>query len=159
MIFLLVNPKLGFKSVEITFINIKEMLLVIPPIFILLGLLDTWISKETMIKYMGEGSKITGSLIAFLLGAVAAGPLYAAFPVAGVFIKKGVKLFNVFLFIGAWSVSKIPLLLFEATSLGIKYMAIRFIFNVIGIIIIAYLLSKSITKQDEDMIKEIANQN
>lgn len=37
-------------------------------------------------------------------------------------LKKGSKLSNVFIMIGAWSTTKIPLLLFEISSMGIKFM-------------------------------------
>ena len=74
--------------------SFKEMLLVLPPIFILIGLLDVWIPKETMIRLMGEGSGIKGVLLAFLFGTVAVGPLYAAFPVAIVFVKIICKIFK-----------------------------------------------------------------
>lgn len=149
---LIFAPPLGKRSLVITARNMKEMLLVIPPIFILLGLLDVWVEKETMVKYMGEGSGIAGSLIAFFLGAAAAGPLYAAFPVAGIFLKKEVKLFNIFLFIGAWSTAKIPLLLFEMSSLGVSFMLLRLVFNLVGITVIAWLLDKTVSP---DMEKEL----
>ena len=83
-----------------------EMLSVIPPIFILLGLLDVWVQRETMIKLMGEKSGILGILIAFFLGSGAAGPLYAAFPIAGVLLKKGSKFSNVLIFICSLSTTK-----------------------------------------------------
>ncbi|WP_010243426.1 permease [Acetivibrio cellulolyticus] len=82
------------------------MLSVIPPIFILLGLLDVWVQRETMIRLMGEKSGIIGVTIAFLLGSAIAGLLYAVFPVAGVLLKKGSKFSNVLIFIGAWSTKK-----------------------------------------------------
>ncbi|HCX62874.1 MAG TPA: permease, partial [Clostridiales bacterium] len=71
-------PETGMKSIEITKSSTLEMLSILPPIFILLGLLDVWVKKETMMKYMGEKSGFIGVLIAFLLGSAAAGPLYAA---------------------------------------------------------------------------------
>ncbi|MDD2263041.1 MAG: permease, partial [Clostridia bacterium] len=80
----LIFPEIGKRSLEISKQNVIEMLLVIPPIFVLLGLLDVWVDRTTMVKFMGKGSGIKGVLIAFLLGSAAAGPLYAAFPVAGV---------------------------------------------------------------------------
>ena len=80
-------PDIGLKSISITKQNFIEMISVIPPIFILLGLLDVWVDRATMMKYTGKGSGLKGVLIAFLLGS-AAGPLYAAFPVAGVMLKK-----------------------------------------------------------------------
>ena len=33
--------------------NILQMLSVLPPIMILLGLMDIWIPRETLMKYMG----------------------------------------------------------------------------------------------------------
>ena len=78
------------------------MALIIPPIFVLLGLLDVWVPRDTMVKYMGEDSGLKGIILSFVIGSAAAGPLYAAFPVAAVFMRKGVKFTNVLIFIGAW---------------------------------------------------------
>jgi len=70
--------------------------------------------------------------------------------------KKGATLFNVFLFIGAWSTTKIPLLLFEASSLGISYTLLRLGFNLAGIILIAFLLVRSLSEEDQKAISEQA---
>ena len=106
---------------------------------------------------MGEGSGLKGALLGFLLGSAAAGPLYAAFPIAVVLLKKGAKRSNVFLFIGAWATTKLPLLLFEAANLGTSYMLMRFVFNVVGIVLIAFLLEKSMTKDDVNELNNIVN--
>ncbi len=139
---LLVYPEVGSRSLHISGANALEMLTIIPPIFVLLGLLDVWVERETMIRFMGEGSGIVGGVIAFMLGSAAAGPLYAAFPIAAMFLKKGASWLNVLLFIGAWSTTKLPLLLFETASLGFNFMALRFAFNIAGIIAIAVILGK-----------------
>ncbi|MCF2627466.1 hypothetical protein I6E36_05150 [Fusobacterium mortiferum] len=57
---LFISPEIGKKSFSITYDNLLEMLGVIPPIFILLGVLDVWLKKETMIKYMGKGFGVVG---------------------------------------------------------------------------------------------------
>ena len=149
-------PSVGQKSINITWSNTLEMLSVIPPIFILLGLLDVWVQRETMIKLMGEKSGILGILIAFFLGSAAAGPLYAAFPIAGVLLKKGSKFSNVLIFIGAWSTTKIPLLLFEASSMGWKFMMTRFLIDIPGIIVIAYITERLINEKEKQYIYESA---
>lgn len=154
MIFFL--PDLGVKSIEITWDNTLEMLSVIPPIFILLGLLDVWVPRETMIKFLGEKSGIIGVIIAFLLGSAAAGPLYAAFPVAGILLKKGSKFSNVLIFIGAWATTKIPLLLFEATSMGWNFMLTRFLTNIPVIALIAYITEKFMSKEEKAWVYENA---
>lgn len=91
----------AIKATDVIIYSFKEILLVLPPIFILIGLLDVWVPKETMIKFMGEGSGFKGILLAFFFGSVAAGPLYGAFPVAAVFMKKQVKFSNIIILIGA----------------------------------------------------------
>jgi len=156
LIMLFMYPDIGKKSFSITGQNIIEMLSVIPPIFILLGLMDVWVKKETMMKYMGSNSGIKGILIAFLLGSAAAGPLYAAFPVAGILLKKGSKLSNVLIFIGAWSTTKIPLLLFEASSLGWGFMGMRFILDIPVILLIAAIIEKAIGEKEKNLIFENA---
>lgn len=147
-----INPVLGKSSFSITKDNMLEMLSVIPPIFILLGLLDVWVQKETMIKLMGEKSGLLGIGIAFFMGSAAAGPLYAAFPIASILLKKGSKLSNVLIFIGAWSTTKIPMLLFEASSMGWEFMVTRFLINIPGILLIAFLIEKLLVQKDKDMI-------
>jgi uncharacterized membrane protein YraQ (UPF0718 family) len=144
----LINREIGLAAIKITGYSLKEMLTIIPPIFILLGLLDVWIPRETMIKYMGEHSGIRGIILAFIIGSAAAGPLYAAFPVAAVFMRKGVKFSNVLIFIGAWSTTKIPMFLFEMSSLGAKFAVTRLLIDIPGIIIIAYILTKMVSEKE-----------
>jgi len=152
----IVNQEIGFKALSISAYSFKEMLLVIPPVFVLLGLLDVWVPRQTMMRYMGEGSGIKGIFLAILLGSAAAGPLYGAFPVAAVFMKKGVKFSNILIFIGAWSTTKIPMLLFEAAALGPKFTLTRLLVDIPGIIIIAYVLSKLISKDNVEKIYQNA---
>ncbi|NPV26072.1 MAG: permease [Firmicutes bacterium] len=154
---LVLHPTIGIKSLQISGNNMLEMLSVLPPIFVLLGLLDVWVERETVIKLMGEKSGLLGMALAFLLGSAAAGPLYAAFPLAGVLLKKGCKLSNILIFIGAWSTTKIPMLLFEASAMGWKFMLTRFIVNIPGIILIAYIIESILLDEDKIMIYRNAN--
>lgn len=64
------------------------MLSVLPPIMIMLGLMDVWVSRESLMKYMGNNSGFLGVFLAMLIGSIAAGPMYAAFPFTAVLIKK-----------------------------------------------------------------------
>lgn len=153
----LIFPTFGASSLEITKGNILEMLSVLPPIFVLLGLLDVWVEQETMMKFVGKGSGIKGVLIAFLLGSCASGPLYVAFPVATTMLKKKAGLFNVFIFIGAWSTTKIPMLTFEASSLGLKFMLVRLSLSIIGILTIAFITEKSLSPKDQQTLYDNAN--
>ena len=141
-ILILVNRELGLRAVNTTLFSLKEMILILPPIFVLLGLLDVWVPRETMIRFLGEGSGLKGILIAITLGSAAAGPLYGAFPVAVVLMKKGAKFSNILLFIGAWSTTKIPMLLFEISSMGLKFAMTRLAVSLTAIFLIAFVVEK-----------------
>jgi len=153
----LFNQELGAGVFNITVMQLKEMLLVIPPIFVLLGLLDVWVPKQTMVRYMGKGSGLKGILLSLFIGSAAAGPLYGAFPVAAVFMKKGVTFSNVLIFIGAWSTTKIPMILFEFSALGAPFALTRLLIDIPGIIIIAFLLSRMMGKEEIEAIYERAS--
>lgn len=155
----LLYPAMGQASFEITKTSLLEMLAFIPPIFILLGLLDVWVNKETMMRFLGKGSGLKGASLAFALGAAAAGPLYAAFPVATIMLKKRASLFNVFVFVGAWSTAKIPLLTFEAASLGLHFAATRLCINIFGILAIAYIVEKTLKDAEQEKIYAHAEQD
>lgn len=47
-------------------------------LFILVGVLDQWVKKESLIRYMGEKSGIYGVFFTLLLATVAVGP-YSTF--------------------------------------------------------------------------------
>lgn len=153
---ILFNRQIGLKAVNISANSFIEMMLVIPPVFLLLGLLDVWVPRETMVRFMGEGSGIKGVLLSLLIGSAAAGPLYGAFPVAAVFMKKGVKFSNILIFIGAWSTTKIPMFLFETASLGVKFAVTRLLIDIPSIIMIAFVLSKLISKEEVQKIYQNA---
>ncbi len=152
ILLILFYPTVGSKSVEISLKSLIEMFIIVPPIFLLLGLFDVWVPRETIMRLMGEKSGLLGISLALLLGSFSAGPLYAAFPVAAVLMNKGSKFSNILLFVGAWATTKIPMLLFEAGSMGWEFMLTRLLINIPGIIIMAYLVEISISYKEKELI-------
>jgi uncharacterized membrane protein YraQ (UPF0718 family) len=150
--FILVFPGYREKSISMIVFQAKTMLLVIPPIFILLGLLDVWVPRDTMMKYMGPGTGAKGGILAFLLGSFAAGPLYGAFPVAAVLMKKGASFSNIMVFIGAWSTTKIPMLLFEMSALGKRFALSRLAIDIVGIVMIAVAIQAILPKAEVEAL-------
>jgi uncharacterized membrane protein YraQ (UPF0718 family) len=146
----------GVRAVHTLAFSVKEMLSVLPPIFFLLGLMDVWVSRETMVRFMGEGSGLKGILLAFFTGSVAVGPLYAAFPVAAMLMRKGASFFNLIVFIGAWSTTKIPLVLFELSSLGPAFALTRLSMNIPIIVIIAAVSSALLKDKEKTALYEEA---
>jgi len=148
----LIRPELGREAALKSASAMVDMLRVVPPVFLLLGLFDVWVPRQTIIRLMGERSGALGTILSITLGAAAAGPLYAAFPVAAAMAKKGAKFANIAVFLGAWSTLKIPMFLFETSSLGAVFSVSRWLINVPGIIVIGYLLEKFLGPEDKNKI-------
>jgi len=110
----------------------------------LIGLLDGWVDRDRVTSLLGEGAGVTGAITALVLGSLAAGPVYAAFPAAAVLLGKGSRLANALVFVGAWSTTKIPLLLFEASAMGWKITLARLAVDVPGVLAIAWLTAKTV---------------
>ncbi|MBT3274845.1 MAG: permease [Spirochaetales bacterium] len=148
----LLSPSKASDAVRTIGFSLREMLLVIPPVFVLLGLLDVWVSRERLIRYMGAGSGGRGTAIAFIMGSVAAGPLYAAFPIALVLVRKGCSLFNLMTFIGAWSTTKVPMFLFEYSALGAEFAITRLAANIPAILLISLVISRIVPEQEYERL-------
>lgn len=63
-------------------------------------------------------------------------------------MKKGVKFSNILIFLGAWSTTKIPMLLFEGSNLGWTFTITRLIVDIPGIIIMAKLIVSVLSKEE-----------
>lgn len=148
IIIALSGSNLGIQTFSIAASSFKQMLSVLPPIMLLLGLMDIWVPREKLMKYMGENSGITGIVLSILIGSIAAGPMYAAFPFTAVLIKKGAKFSNIIIFMNSWCVTKVTTLLFEFTYLGYQFTIARLIINIPGIIIMGYLVQALLSKND-----------
>ncbi len=148
------NPAQGKQATLYTLSNFKSVGMVLPPIFILIGLLDVWVPKETMVKFMGQRSGFVGGLIAVFIGAVGAGPLYVAFPIAALLIKKGARLAYVFLFLGAWTSVKLPIFMFEWASFGATFTLIHVVSSMTVYTLGAFFMEAFLSRETKDMIVE-----
>lgn len=144
----IVKPDMGIASVKNSGYYIKEMLMIMPVIFILTALLDAWVPKEKITKYLGKEAKTKGAVLSFVLGSISAGPVYAAFPFCVMLLKKGASIMNIVIILSSWAVIKVPMLLNEAKFLGMNFMVVRWILTVIAIIIFSWLTAKIIKKED-----------
>lgn len=125
----------------------KEILLIMPPVFILMGLMEVWMPKDRIEGLLGRESGIKGALLSFALGTLPTGPLYAAFPLTASLIKKGASYFNMVIFLGTWAALKVPQLIVEIKFLGIPFTVSRFILTLAGLtaagIVIQFLMDKN----------------
>jgi len=149
IILALVYPQIGKPALYKTFDNAIGMLAIIPPMFVVIGMIDVWLPRETMIRIMGEKSGLRGILIAYVLGSFSVGPLYAAFPVSMMLLRKGSRISNVFIFLGAWSTTKVVALTLETAALGIKFTLIRLLINLPVIFTIAFATEKTFNTEEK----------
>ena len=151
IVLMILIPDKGIESLNNSLYYIKEMLTIMPVILLLTSLIEAWVPKKTIVNALGEGSGLKGFIFSFLLGSFSAGPIYAAFPVCKMLIKKGASVANIVIILSAWAVIKIPMLANEAKFLGPNFMAIRWILTTISIVIMAVIVSKFVKKQDIPM--------
>jgi len=125
-----------------------EMLKLLPCVFILIGLFEVWIKKEVIVKHLGKGSNILSYLWAILLAGPIAGGLLPAFPIAYSLFQKGAKLSVVFTFIGAAAVCRIPMTLFEASFIGMKFSLVRLSVSIPLVILSSVWLGNYLEKEN-----------
>jgi len=118
----------------------KEMIMFLPLMFVLIGLFDVWVPREKIEKHIGRESGWKGTGLVILLATLQAGPLYGAFPFAYILWKKGCSIRNVFIYLGAFSTIKIPMLTFEIGFLGLKFSLLRTMITLPVYILIGYLI-------------------
>lgn len=142
LLLLVISPEIGKLSFKNSFIFSLEVLKILPPVLILIGLLDMWVPREKIESHLGSGSGMKGSVLALLLGSAAAGPIFAAFPLALSLSNKGVRTANVAIFLGSWATIKIPMLVMESSFLGVRFAMLRLLITAPFIFLIGYLLEK-----------------
>ena len=152
VVFLIVSLILGFnpgKEIGFNFASFSmDMLKILPGAFILIGLFEVWVKRETVEKHLGEESGIRGYTWAVLLAGTTVGGLYLALPIAYSLYSKGAKLSVVFTYLGASAICRIPMAIFEASFLGIKFTAIRLLVSLPLVILTSILLGDYLTKRN-----------
>ena len=143
---------LGFDPGKTVFTNFRlsfvEMLTFVPFLFIIVGLFDVWVPKEQIQKHLGKDSGIKGMFLVVLLAMLQAGPMYGAFPIAYVLWKKGTSVRNLFIYLGAFSSMKIPMLGIEIGYLGAEFTLVRTAVSLPLFILIGYIMERLLKNHD-----------
>ena len=152
VIFLAISWVFGFgpgREISHNFASFSlDMLKVLPCAFILIGLFEIWVKRETIERHFGEKSGVRGYLWGILLASTTVGGLYVAFPVAYSLYSKGAKLSVIFTYIGVSAICRVPMTIFEASFLGIKFSAIRLFVSLPLVIAASILLGNYLTKRN-----------
>ena len=144
LLFSIISYFIDFNPVILIFSNFWnsfiEMLFFIPFLFILIGLLDVWFPKEIVEKHIGKDSGLLGILYVIILAMLQAGPLYVAFPIAYLLYSKGASIRNIFIYLGAFSSLKIPMIGIEIGYLGLKFTLLRTLISLPIFILIGFIM-------------------
>lgn len=138
------QPAMAGHSLTNALHFLSEVLLILPPVMVLMGLLDAWVPRELVEANLGPDAGVRGPAWAILLGTAAAGPLYAAFPIALSLLNKGARLANVVIFLGTWGAVKIPMIIIESTFVGMRFALLRLAFTLPCVLVIGLLMEKMI---------------
>jgi len=132
----------GERAGRASFGMIREMTGILPVMFILVGLFEVWVPRRSIERFLGRkaGWKAVPWLI--LLATFQAGPLYGAFPVALGLARKGCSARNVFIYLGAFSTLKIPLLTFEIGFLGLPFSLARVLISLPAFLLVAMVVDR-----------------
>ncbi len=154
---LLYAPSIGKTALSFSGKNLINFIFVLTPVFLCMGLMDVWIERDKMFRLMGVHSGVKGAAVAVVSGMITAIPLYALLPVAGVLLKKGCRIANVLLFLCSSASIRIPLLLFEISSLGVSFALLRFGINLCVVFAIAFLTESLLSEKDKRAVYEHAD--
>ncbi|WDV46851.1 permease [Clostridiaceae bacterium M8S5] len=119
-----------------------DMIKVLPFAFVLIGLFEVWVKRETIEKHLGESSGIEGYIWAILLSTTTVGGIFTTLPLAHALYKKGARLNVVITYLGAASVCRIPMTVFEISFIGLKFSIIRWLVSLPLVILIAIFIEK-----------------
>ena len=133
-----------------------EMLKILPCAFVLIGLFEVWVKKETVEKHLGAEAGIRGYLWSFVLAGTTVGGLYVAFPVAYSLYRKGARLGVIFSYIAAAAICRIPMTIFEASFLGAKFSIIRLLVSLPLVIVSSMLLGGFLEKKQSRQKCQVA---
>jgi len=142
------------KAIGINFFSfLVDMLKVLPCAFILVGLFEVWVKRETVEKHFGEEAGIKGYMWAVLLAGTIVGPLYIALPLAYALFSKGARLSVIFTYIGASAICRVPMAVFEASFLGLKFTVIRILISIPLVIASSIILGNYLAKRNYEIIE------
>ena len=141
----LLFPVQAEQSTTVASDYLKEMVLIIPPVFVLMGLFEVWVPKHFIEKNMGEKSGFRGLILSFVFGTLPAGPIYVAFPLAITLYNKGARVRNIVIFLGVWAAAKLPQILVEIQFLGLEFAISRLILTVTFMVLLGTLIESIVT--------------
>ncbi len=142
-------PDAAARSSKVAYEYFLEMVFILPPVFILMGLMEVWLPKDKIKKWLGNDSGLRGGILSLVLGTLPTGPLYVAFPLSASLLHKGASITNVVIFLGAWAALKIPQLMIEVKFMGLNFAIMRFVFTIFALILMGSFMKAVLTRHPD----------
>lgn len=158
-IFIVSSLVINYVPGEKIYLNFKnyffETIKILPFAFVLIGLFEVWVKRETVEKHLGHEAGFISYIWALILGGSTVGPMIVSLPIAHTLYNKGARPSIVFAYIGAASVCRIPMTIFEASYIGVKFTFIRYAVSIPLIIIFSKIMG---TFLKEDLKERITDE-
>ena len=136
------NFEIGMEVGSNFWIFAWDMLRILPPAFLLIGIFEVWAKRETIENSFGGVSGPKRYIYGILLAATTVGGTFVAFPVANALYHKGADYNSIFTYVTAASLVMIPMSIMEASILGIRFTLIRLGVSLPLVILSAALLGE-----------------
>ncbi|MFO8061774.1 MAG: permease [bacterium] len=137
------------REMYVNFITFAlDMLKIVPCAFILIGLFEIWVDRSTVERHLGHDSGVKRYIWAIMLAWTSVGGLYVSFPVAYALYRKGAEPSMILTYVGASGIFRIPMTIFEASFLGLKFTLIRLAISLPMTILVAVLLGRYMKRHD-----------
>ena len=137
------GQQIGANFAEFTMSMVK----ILPAAFVLIGLFEVWIDRAMIETHLGKDSGPIAYLWSILLAGTTVGGLYVAFPFAHTLYSKGAKLSIIFSYLGCAAICRVPMTIFEASFLGLKFTAVRLAVSLPLVIGTSILLGRLLEQQ------------
>ncbi|MFI3128587.1 MAG: permease [Bacillota bacterium] len=135
------KTKMALKKAWKSFENILPQFLVI---ILLIGIMLSVVSTETITKFIGEDSGILGVLGASVIGSITLIPGFVAFPLASALLENGAGIMQITAFLSTLMMVGILTIPIESKVFGGKVTAVRnisaFVFSLIVAVIMGVVL-------------------
>lgn len=135
------KTKMALKKAWKSFENILPQFL---SILIIIGIMLSVLSPETISKFVGQESGMLGVLIAALIGSITLIPGFVAFPLAAALLKSGAGFMQIAVFVSTLMMVGIVTIPVEIKYFGKKATIIRngmaFLFSFIAAIVIGVVM-------------------
>jgi len=133
------------KAGGLTFIGVAP---IIVAVFSAMGLVQVFVDKQKLARYLGERAGLGALLAAAAVGTILMGPVFVVFPLLKTMREHGTSWAVITTTLTAWAV-KLPMVPLEAGFLGWKFSIARMALTLIAAVIMGLVVDRLMQGHDE----------